>query len=105
MLQPDANKSIGVAGQLISTGVLRGLLGRTDEWAWRIPVGFFDTSPPINANFEKTVCHSMGLASSYHCGSLFGARVALVAGSKRARGRRKEGLARTHLKNRYQLQH
>ena len=27
-----------VAGQLISIGVLRGLLGRTDEWAWRIPV-------------------------------------------------------------------
>jgi hypothetical protein len=26
-----------VAGQLISTGVLRGLLGRTDQWAWRIP--------------------------------------------------------------------
>jgi SP family general alpha glucoside:H+ symporter-like MFS transporter len=26
-----------VAGQLIAIGVLRGLLGRTDEWAWRIP--------------------------------------------------------------------
>ncbi|KAJ5797946.1 uncharacterized protein N7503_007242 [Penicillium pulvis] len=26
-----------VTGQLISTGVLRGLLGRTDEWGWRIP--------------------------------------------------------------------
>lgn len=26
-----------VTGQFISTGVLRGLLGRTDEWAWRIP--------------------------------------------------------------------
>ena len=72
MLQPDANKSIGVAGQLISTGVLRGLLGRTDEWAWRIPVGFFDISPPKSANAENTVRHSMGLASSYHRGGLFG---------------------------------
>ncbi|KAJ5624645.1 hypothetical protein N7510_000954 [Penicillium lagena] len=26
-----------VTGQFISTGVLRGLLGRTDEWGWRIP--------------------------------------------------------------------
>jgi hypothetical protein len=26
-----------VAGQLIAIGVLRGLLGRTDQWAWRIP--------------------------------------------------------------------
>ena len=26
-----------VIGQLISAGVLRGLLGRTDQWAWRIP--------------------------------------------------------------------
>ncbi|OKL58259.1 hypothetical protein UA08_06457 [Talaromyces atroroseus] len=26
-----------VTGQFISTGVLRSLLGRTDEWAWRIP--------------------------------------------------------------------
>ncbi|KAJ5897135.1 uncharacterized protein N7473_006534 [Penicillium subrubescens] len=26
-----------VTGQFISTGILRGLLGRTDEWGWRIP--------------------------------------------------------------------
>lgn len=26
-----------VTGQFISTGVLRGLLGRTDQWGWRIP--------------------------------------------------------------------
>ncbi|KAJ6109967.1 hypothetical protein N7486_002202 [Penicillium sp. IBT 16267x] len=26
-----------VTGQFISTGLLRGLLGRTDEWGWRIP--------------------------------------------------------------------
>ena len=26
-----------VTGQLISTGVLRGLLSRSDQWAWRIP--------------------------------------------------------------------
>jgi SP family general alpha glucoside:H+ symporter-like MFS transporter len=26
-----------VTGQFISTGILRGLLGREDEWAWRIP--------------------------------------------------------------------
>ncbi|KAJ5819735.1 hypothetical protein N7474_005326 [Penicillium riverlandense] len=26
-----------VTGQLISTGILRGLLSRTDEWGWRIP--------------------------------------------------------------------
>jgi len=26
-----------VTGQFISTGVLRGLLGRSDQWAWRIP--------------------------------------------------------------------
>lgn len=26
-----------VTGQLISTGVLRGLLNRSDQWAWRIP--------------------------------------------------------------------
>jgi SP family general alpha glucoside:H+ symporter-like MFS transporter len=26
-----------VTGQFISTGVLRGLLNRTDEWGWRIP--------------------------------------------------------------------
>jgi MFS transporter, SP family, general alpha glucoside:H+ symporter len=26
-----------VIGQLIAIGVLRGLLGRTDQWAWRIP--------------------------------------------------------------------
>jgi MFS transporter, SP family, general alpha glucoside:H+ symporter len=26
-----------ITGQVISTGVLRGLLGRKDEWAWRIP--------------------------------------------------------------------
>jgi hypothetical protein len=31
----------GVAGQLISIGVLRGLLGRTDQWAWRIPYEHF----------------------------------------------------------------
>lgn len=37
-IQPNSNLMAGVAGQLISTGVLRGLLGRTDQWAWRIPV-------------------------------------------------------------------
>ncbi|KAJ5458129.1 hypothetical protein N7475_009517 [Penicillium sp. IBT 31633x] len=26
-----------VTGQFISTGILRGLLGRTDQWSWRIP--------------------------------------------------------------------
>jgi len=28
-----------VFGQFVGSGVLRGLLGRTDEWGYRIPVG------------------------------------------------------------------
>ena len=31
------NTSQWVIGQLISAGVLRGLLNRSDEWGWRIP--------------------------------------------------------------------
>ncbi|KAK3904346.1 general substrate transporter [Staphylotrichum tortipilum] len=36
-----------VVGQLISTGVLRGLLSRTDDWAWRIPYAIQWVFPPI----------------------------------------------------------
>jgi SP family general alpha glucoside:H+ symporter-like MFS transporter len=35
-----------VFGQLISTGVLRGLLSRTDDWAWRIPYAIQWVFPP-----------------------------------------------------------
>lgn len=35
-----------VIGQLISTGVLRGLLSRTDDWAWRIPYAIQWVFPP-----------------------------------------------------------
>ncbi len=35
-----------VIGQLISTGVLRGLLSRTDDWAWRIPYAVQWAFPP-----------------------------------------------------------
>ncbi|KAJ4286376.1 hypothetical protein N0V88_008043 [Collariella sp. IMI 366227] len=35
-----------VIGQLISAGVLRGLLSRTDDWAWRIPYSIQWVFPP-----------------------------------------------------------
>lgn len=35
-----------VMGQLISSGVLRGLLSRTDDWAWRIPYAIQWVFPP-----------------------------------------------------------
>lgn len=35
-----------VIGQLISTGVLRGLLHRADDWAWRIPYAIQWVFPP-----------------------------------------------------------
>lgn len=36
-----------VVGQLISAGVLRHLLGRTDDWAWRIPYAIQWAFPPL----------------------------------------------------------
>ncbi|RVD86103.1 uncharacterized protein DFL_004397 [Arthrobotrys flagrans] len=36
-----------VIGQFISTGSLRGLLHRTDDWAWRIPYAIQWVYPPI----------------------------------------------------------
>ncbi|EGX54362.1 hypothetical protein AOL_s00004g11 [Orbilia oligospora ATCC 24927] len=36
-----------VIGQFISTGSLRGLLHRTDDWAWRIPYAIQWIYPPI----------------------------------------------------------
>ncbi|KFY68782.1 hypothetical protein V498_10571 [Pseudogymnoascus sp. VKM F-4517 (FW-2822)] len=35
-----------VIGQLISTGTLRGLLNRSDDWAWRIPYAIQWVFPP-----------------------------------------------------------
>lgn len=35
-----------VIGQLLSSGVLRGLLSRTDDWAWRIPYAIQWVFPP-----------------------------------------------------------
>ncbi|KAF2152184.1 sugar transporter [Myriangium duriaei CBS 260.36] len=36
-----------VIGQFLSTGILRGLLSRTDDWAWRIPYAIQWVFPPI----------------------------------------------------------
>ncbi|KAF3935517.1 hypothetical protein ABW19_dt0201064 [Dactylella cylindrospora] len=36
-----------VIGQFISTGSLRGLLHRTDDWAWRIPYAIQWVFPPV----------------------------------------------------------
>lgn len=36
-----------VIGQFLSTGILRGLLTRTDNWAWRIPYAIQWVFPPI----------------------------------------------------------
>lgn len=35
-----------VVGQIISSGVLRGLMGRQDDWAWRIPYAIQWVFPP-----------------------------------------------------------
>ena len=36
-----------VIGQFLATGVLRGLLGRADDWAWRIPYAIQWVFPPF----------------------------------------------------------
>lgn len=35
--EKESDDAQWVMGQLISVGVLRGFLHRTDEWGWRIP--------------------------------------------------------------------
>ena len=72
-----------VMGQIIASGVLRGLVDRSDQWAYRIPFGKTIPNVPRKRRF-RLISHSgtMGLAHSHHRWRLLCPREPLVARSE-----------------------
>jgi len=73
-----------VIGQLIASGVLRGVLDWQSEWAFRVPFALQCMSPRLSTIVKLTI---RGLASSHPCPLCLCTRLSLVAGSKGSIGR------------------
>lgn len=66
-------------GQLISSGVLRALLNRTDQWGWRIPLAVQASHSIQNGLYMMTHRFVVVLAHSLTRCYLACARIPLVA--------------------------